>query len=661
MTAMVDRPDGTVRIPGASVAPVQALVTALGPGGRWYVVSAGGATVRHWQVEPGPPTGTLLSHARLECDGVDAAAVAGDPDGDQIVVGLQPSGRMWRWHLASGQLLGDPPRIGSDWTMWWATPPTGRPVTTVDTGDGWLVVTAMADNALRAWDPATGAAVGNGWTGHRDKVWSITAARLVDGTALVVSGGYDGVVLTWDARTGARYGPAAQGLGHIRAMTATALPDGGAVVCVAGLDGVVHRVDAATGEPMGPPIRAVPPPDSPYGCVTHLACLPTPAGGLVLTGAVSRTLHLWDLVSGRRIGELDTGVAIAGIAAARLTDDTPVAVVADACGNVHRFDAVSGAVLADPVQPHGMPAGRVIPVEADGRIVLAVSSRSGVRRFDAANGDPVGDPTRPMPAFGWIFAVAALPDGRHVLAFDHDDGLCRLDLITGEVYEPTRDEEATTIWDLATLRLPDGRVIIAGAGHDWMVYRFDAATGHAFGEPLEGHPISVKAVTATHHTDGTPMLVSGCEAGQIRRWNALTGQPIGRPLPGDVGTVGDLAVIDHPHGRPMLVCVDRDGGLHRWDPSTGEPIGPTIAIPDRAGLIAADTDQDGIPTAFVCTDDYRSGPGIQRWRLDTGEMTGPTPDTFCTLYHHGARTMMVFSETDGSVTIRPARRLRAGA
>jgi hypothetical protein len=141
--------------------------------------------------------------------------------------------------------------------------------------------------------------------------------------------------------------------------------------------------------------------------------------------------------------------------------------------------------VGDVFQPHGSAAGQVHAVPtADGRVVLAVDSRSGMRRFDGRTGQPVDDPHRPWHVPGFGFATVALPGGNGTVVAGGDFGLSRLDLATGTIHEATPDEERTTIWDVAAAPLPDGRVIVAGAGHHGKVYRWELATGRAVGQPL---------------------------------------------------------------------------------------------------------------------------------------------------------------------------------
>lgn len=181
-------------------------------------------------------------------------------------------------------------------------------------------------------------------------------------------------------------------------------------------------------------------------------------------------------------------------------------------------------------------------------------------------------------------------------------------------------EKTATIWDVAAATLPDGRVIIAGAGHDWLVYRWDAETGEAVGEPLDGHGISVKAI-ATTTMPGTEetVIVSGCERG----------------------------------GRDcrMLLCGLSDGTVHRVDLLTGAALGSPISADDWPRTLAALCTPQGVPIAFICHGGKEER--ITCWRLDT-----PAPVRVLDLPTHsiglvrlGDRMATVTGTESGSVTI----------
>jgi WD40 repeat protein len=152
--------------------------------------------------------------------------------------------------------------------------------------------------------------------------------------------------------------------------------------------------------------------------------------------------------------------------------------------------------------------------------------------------------------------------------------------------------QGRTIWSVAAGELPDGRLMLAAAGNDWKVYRWDAVTGEQLGPPLAGHTSSVKAVTVLRLPDGSVMIASAGDDCTVRRWNAVAGSPLGPPMERHRNWVTRLAVMPVPNGMTLLASCDTGdtgGVVQRWDPSNGTPVG----LPWRAhrgwgaGLIAA--------------------------------------------------------------------------
>jgi WD40 repeat protein len=70
-----------------------------------------------------------------------------------------------------------------------------------------VVVSGSHDATVRVWDAATGAPVGDPFTGHTDAVYAVAVGQ-VGGRAVVVSGSNDRTVRVWDAATGAPFAKA---------------------------------------------------------------------------------------------------------------------------------------------------------------------------------------------------------------------------------------------------------------------------------------------------------------------------------------------------------------------------------------------------------------------------------------------------------------------
>jgi WD40 repeat protein len=229
-------------------------------------------------------------------------------------------------------------------------------------------------------------------------------------------------------------------------------------------------------------------------------------------------------------------------------------------------------------------------------------------------------------------------------------------VVSGTEYPAGADETNGTIWDVAMAAPPDGPVIVAGAGHDWTVRRWDAGTGSAIGEPLTGHRLSVKAVTAARQADGSPMFVTGCERGLVFCWDAATGARIGDCLPGTMKHVSDLAVVALPDGRQLLIGLDASS-LYRWDLDSRDTIGQPVRVGKWAHILATHVDSPGTPIAFLHIPGEEGDDRIARveqWRLDNGTRLDPVlPDTLCAVFDDGGVTWTVLGERDGSLHVRP--------
>ena len=111
---------------------------------------------------------------------------------------------------------------------------------------------AAATRRCGSWDLATGAPVGDPFTGHDGEVTAVAAAEL-DGRPVAISGSGDQTVRVWDLATGAPVGDPFTGhTGWVTAVAAAEL-DGRPVVISGSGDRTVRVWDLATGAPVGDP------------------------------------------------------------------------------------------------------------------------------------------------------------------------------------------------------------------------------------------------------------------------------------------------------------------------------------------------------------------------------------------------------------------------
>jgi hypothetical protein len=167
----------------------------------------------------------------------------------------------------------------------------------------------------------------------------------------------------------------------------------------------------------------------------------SPDGRRVVTGSADKTTRIWDITTGRPVGQPLVG-----------------------------HDDLIAAVAMSP----------------DGRRIATGSVDKTIRLWDGETGAPVGQPGRGHEAI--VQSVAFSPDGR-IVASGSDDQTIRLwDANTGlQVGKPlsghTREIRSVAF-------SPDGRRL-ASAAMDGEIRLWDPSTGEPIGKPLTGHTLAL--------------------------------------------------------------------------------------------------------------------------------------------------------------------------
>ena len=209
--------------------------------------------------------------------------------------------------------------------------------------------------------------------------------------------------------------------------------------------------------------------------------------------------------------------------------------------------------------------------------------------------------------------LMALPDGQRILAVATEDGVEYWNAMTGEEAGALPIEK--TIWDLSTGTLPDGRVVLAGAGNDGAVYRWDATTGEPLGSPLHGHETTVHSVAVLESASHETLITSGDDTGRIIIWNALTGDQVGAQIAGG-SPIRVMAALPTANEQRLFSSANAAGEVFRWDAITGSQYGVpfhtgadiyslTSACPNGTHMLLASGAND-----TVSAWDYLSGEPI---------------------------------------------------
>ena len=300
-----------------------------------------------WDVNDANNTVTLSGNE----NGV--ASLAFGPTGRQIASG-STDGTVRLWSVLSGQweqkLLGN--HRGWVWAVAFSP-------------DGNRIASGDSSGEVRLWDSSSGRAVGKPLEGHQERVTSLVFSP---DSARVASGDDTGAIRTWKIVHGVSVGDALRGR-EPSVLSATFSPDGMRVVS-SRYDRVVQWWNLESSGQTKILSRH-----------TYLALVVSDPGGSVAASIHDETLRLWDMNSGRRLGE--TGVSASAIA---FSEDQTAMVVGDYEGGVRLWDLNSGRVTA--LEPAHRSSVRRVAVSRDAKLVASDddSDTRSVRLWEVPTG-----------------------------------------------------------------------------------------------------------------------------------------------------------------------------------------------------------------------------------------------------------------------------------
>ena len=294
---------------------------------------------------------------------------------------------------------------------------------------------------------------------------------------------------------------------------------------------------------------------------------------VVTFSSEDRTVRVWDLASGRLVGEPLAG-HVNGVWAVvtGVVEGCPVAVTGgNEDGEVRVWDLSPCRPVGEPRTGHTDEVRAVATAVVDGRPVAVGGSRDGtVRGWDLATGRPAAEPVISHSHSSMSVTTAVL-DGRPVVLTSSWEGVVWVwDLTTGRPVGEPLVGHTGPVWSPATGAV-EGTPVIAAGGVDGTVWVWDLTTGRPIGEPLTGHYGLVSSV-AIAVVEGRPVAVTGSWDTTVRVWDLATRRPVGEPLTGHTDEVRAVAtgVVG---GRPVAVTGSLDGMVQVWDLSSGRPAG----------------------------------------------------------------------------------------
>ena len=331
--------------------------------------------------------------------------------------------------------------------------------------------------------------------------------------------------------------------------TAAFSPDGRRIVTASG-DRTARLWDVETGKPIGEPLKG-------HEDVVWSAAF-SPDGRRIVTASEDDTARLWDAETGKPIGEPLKGHE-GQVRGAVFSPDGRRIVTASMDRTARLWDAETGKPIGEPLKGHE-DAVSSAAFSPDGRRIVTASVDKTARLWDAETGKPLGEPLKGHE--GLVLSAAFSPDGRRIVTASVDRTARLWDAETGKpLGEPLKGHEGLV---LSAAFSPDGRRIVT-ASRDRTARLWDAETGEPLGEPLKGH--EERVVSAAFSPDGRRIVTASWDK-TARLWDAETGKPLGEPLQGQSAAFS-------PDGR-RIVTASGDRTARLWDVETGKPIGEPL-------------------------------------------------------------------------------------
>jgi WD40 repeat protein/predicted Ser/Thr protein kinase len=397
---------------------------AFSPQNRALVSGAQDQTVRLWNADDGKLLRTLET-------GHEVLAMGLSPDGKALLTGGD-DGSIKLWDLT----------VGGEARLF--TGHENSALTAVFTPDDRLALSGGLDRRLRLWDVATGQEIVS-----LDTSRAVLALAISPSGKLVATGSSAHTVRLWALPSGRQVRELQGSGGSIHSLSFS--PDNRLLIAGSERGGFIVW-EAETGKL----VRAWNHPGDARGAVIG------PSGKIVLTASGEASARLWDLNTGRPIGELRSGPT-EHVNAVAISANGRLAATGSNARAIRLWELPSGRPLRN-LTGHTSDV-RILRFSPGGELLFSTSRDGTMRVWDTATGQG-------LHAFSWlpnsVRAFALSPDGRLALG-GNDDGALALwdfDLVRKDL---AMREKLTGA--LATLEhRPDDPAALAQLG-EWYAFR----------------------------------------------------------------------------------------------------------------------------------------------------------------------------------------------
>ncbi|MEY9860084.1 WD40 repeat protein [Catenulispora sp. GAS73] len=347
----------------------------------------------------------------------------------------------------------------------------------------------------------------------------------------------------------------------INAVACTVL-DGRPIAVTGGGNRTVRVWDLATGRPVGDPMKGH------TKWINAVACTVLDGRPIAVTGSDDKTVRIWDLDTRRQIGRPMVGhVDWINAVACTVLDGRPIAVTGGNDKTIRVWDLATCQPIGGPMTGHQTRITALACTFVDGRpIAVSNGNDAEVLTWDLAARRQFGEPL--VSGYPGIDAVdcATISGVPSVVAAGRM--LRRYALSSAEHVVSTVSNQDIGARALVCAVLNGRPVAIVGGERTIEV--FDLVTGAQVRGPFSGHTQAVRAVAHVSLRD-RPVAVSVGDDNSVRTWDLAPVEQIGAPIVGHRFPIKALeyAVLE---GRRVAMTLGARGRPRAWDLASGRQV-----------------------------------------------------------------------------------------
>lgn len=372
------------------------------------------------------------------------------------------------------------------------------------------------------------------------------------------------------------------------------------------------------------------------GRVRSVACGEVNGQHVVAVGYGDTTVRLWDLVTGRRIADRETG-HLGAVTAMACTESAgrPVLVTGSGDRTLRLWDLADGRPIGEPLTGHTAPVTAISCTVVGGTAVAVSGSADRTARvWDLATGRQIGEPLRGH--VGSVRAVAcAVLDGHPSAVTAAGGGTLHVWRLGLDKHTHQAELRHRVQINALACTEVNGRPTAVTCSGDRTVQAWDLTDRRMYGELQTGHTGSLSAL-ACAVVDGRLIAVTGSDDRTAKVWDLSAREQLGKTMYGHTRELTAVACAE-VNGGLVLVTGSDDRSVRTWElAAAGKPTGNGGRA--AAATAVACTTLSGRQIAVTAHD----GPVLRRWDVATGSLLEPLHTG-----HRGAVTSLVCTVLDG--------------